>query len=337
MINHRKTIYFILLLLPFLIICISIFIGRYPLKIDTVIGVLGNQLFHLNADVTPIEKSVVWDVRLPRTLSGIAIGTALAVSGAALQGLFKNPLVDAGILGVSSGAGFGAVLSIILFSHVNAITFVFAFIFGMVAVFLSTMIAKIYKNTPTIMLVLGGVIVSSVFSALISLGKYMADPFNELPAITFWLMGSLANSNYHDLSIAMIPMSIGIIGIFIMRWRINIMAMGEIDAQTLGVNLKLSRTVLIIFTTLATAGAVSISGTIGWIGLIIPHISRMIGGNDNKILIPISISLGAFFLVLIDILSRTLTGAEIPLGVITALVGAPFYVYILKMTKGGGW
>lgn len=334
---NKKILYFILAILPFTILFLSIFIGRYPIHVDTVFGVLGQQVFNLNSNVTPIEKSVVWDIRLSRAIAGIAVGASLAVSGAALQGLFKNPLVDAGFLGVSSGSGFGAILAIIIFNSVNAFTFIFAFTFGIIAVFLSTMIARVYKSTPAIMLVLGGVIVSSVFSALISLGKYVADPFNELPAITFWLMGSLSNTNFEDLSIAIIPMAIGVLGILLIRWRINVMSMGERDAQTLGINLKLNRGFVIVFTTLATAGAVSISGTIGWLGLVIPHISRMIGGNDNKTLIPISMSLGAFFLVIIDILSRTITGSEIPLGIITALVGAPFYVYILKKTKGGGW
>jgi len=302
-----------------------------------VVDVLLYKIFNIETNTTLIEQALVWDVRLSRALSGLIVGGALSVSGASLQSLFKNPLVDSGILGVSSGSGFGAILSIIIFNQVSFYTIIFAFFFGLLAVFLSTLISKVYKTNPMIMLVLGGVIVSSVFSSLISLGKYVADPFNELPAITFWLMGSLASSNYSDLTVAVAPIFIGVTGMLLMRWRINVLSMGERDAKTLGINTGLNRALIIIFTTLATAGAVAVAGTIGWIGLVIPHLGRMLVGNDNRQLIPVSLSLGSFFLVLIDIISRTITGGEIPLGILTSLIGAPFYVYILKITKGSGW
>jgi iron complex transport system permease protein len=331
---HKKVFYAILIILPLAIVFTALFIGRYPLSIGKVLSILA---MRSSDSITDIENAVVWDVRLPRAVTGAIIGAALAASGAALQGVFKNPLVDSGILGVSSGAGFGAVFAIILFNGLNAFTFMFAFAFGILAVLLSVWIAKVHDRTPSIMLVLGGVIVSSVFSALISLGKYVADPYNELPAITFWLMGSLANSNFKELGLVILPIGIGIIGIFLLRWRVNVLSLGERDAKTLGIDLNANRGALILFTTLATAGSVCISGTIGWIGLIIPHVGRMIVGNDNKILIPVSMSLGAFFMVFIDILSRSITSGEIPLGILTAITGAPFYVYILKKTKGGGW
>jgi len=337
MIRKRKILVFGLLILPISILTFSLFVGRYPTSFDLVIDVLLFKIFSIETDTTLIEQALVWDVRLSRALSGLIVGGALSVSGASLQSLFKNPLVDSGILGVSSGAGFGAILSIIIFNQVSLYTIIFAFFFGLLAVFLSTLISKVYKTNPMIMLVLGGVIVSSVFSSLISLGKYVADPFNELPAITFWLMGSLASSNYSDFRVALIPILIGITGMFLMRWRINVLSMGERDAKTLGINTGLNRALIIIFTTLATAGAVSIAGTIGWIGLVIPHLGRMLVGNDNRKLIPVSLSLGSFFLVFIDIISRTITGGEIPLGILTSLIGAPFYVYILKITKGSGW
>ena len=212
-----------------------------------------------------------------------------------------------------------------------------ALFFGILAVCLSYMIGRIYKTSPVIMLVLGGVIVSSVFSALISFAKYVADPYEQLPTIVFWLMGSLASARIEDIAIAGIPMTLGMLGILAVRWQVNVLSMGDKEARTLGVNTRLIRGVIIVSATLATAGAVCISGVIGWIGLVIPHISRMLAGNDNKILLPLSISLGACFLILVDNLGRIITGSEIPLGILTALVGGPFFVYLLKKTKGGGW
>jgi len=273
---------------------------------------------------------------MPRAILGALVGGCLSISGAAFQGIFRNPLVNSGILGVSSGAGFGAALAIILFNAI-APTYIFAFAFGILAVILSYLIARVYNATPTIMLVLGGVIVSSVFSALISLTKYVADPMDQLPAIVFWLMGSLASARYQDIAIAGIPMLIGIGGMLAIRWRINVMSMGDKEAQSLGINPVLNKGIVIACATLATAGAVCVSGIIGWVGLVMPHIGRMLVGNDNRVLIPTSLSLGACFLILVDNLGRMLTGSEIPLGILTALVGGPFFVYLLKRTKGGGW
>jgi iron complex transport system permease protein len=288
------------------------------------------------ANVSDMASTIVWDIRLPRAILGAMVGGCLAVSGAAFQGLFRNPLVSSGILGVSSGAGFGAALAILLFSSTAPI-YIFAFVFGGLAVLLSYLIGKVYNTTPTVMLVLGGVIVSSVFSALISFAKYVADPTEELPAIVFWLMGSLATARYRDIAIAGIPMAIGVIGLIAIRWRINVLSMGDKEAHSLGINTSLNKGIVIACATLATAGAVCVSGVIGWVGLVMPHIGRMLVGNDNRVLIPASLSLGACLLVLVDLLGRMITGSEIPLGILTALVGGPFFVYLLKKTKGGGW
>jgi len=214
---------------------------------------------------------------------------------------------------------------------------VLSFIFSLIAVFFSYLIGRIYSTVPNIMLVLGGVIVSSIFSALISFLKYVADPFDELPTIVFWLMGSLANADYREISISLIPILAGTLGLFALRWRINVLSLGDKEARSLGLNTRLYKIAVVVFTTSATAGAVSVSGIIGWIGLVIPHIGRMIVGNDNRYLIPASMSIGACFLILIDNAGRMLTGSELPLSILTALVGGPFYVYLLKRTKGGGW
>jgi len=321
---------------PFLAVLLSLSVGRYPVEALAVIQVIWCKITMQPCPIDEIYQAVVWDIRLPRAILGAMVGGCLAISGASFQGLFRNPLVNAGLLGVSSGAGFGASLAIILFDNV-LLTYVFAFGFGMSAVILSYLIARVYKATPTIMLVLGGVIVSSIFSALISLLKYMADPTNELPAIVFWLMGSLASARFSDIKVAGLPMLIGVSGLLLLRWRINVLSMGDREAHTLGLNTTLNKGIIIACASLATAGAVCVSGIIGWVGLVIPHIGRMLVGNDNRILIPVSFSLGAVFLVIVDDVSRILTGGEIPLGILTALVGAPFFVYLLKKTKGGGW
>ncbi|MDD3364335.1 MAG: iron ABC transporter permease [Syntrophomonas sp.] len=317
-------------------IFITLFIGRYPVSIPVVAQILWCKFTFSSCNLPDIYQTLVWDIRMPRAILGALVGGSLAVSGAAFQGLFRNPLVSSGILGVTSGAGFGAALAIILF-HATVPIYISAFFFGGLAVLLSFLIGRVYNTTPVIMLVLGGTIVSSVFSALISFTKYVADPTNELPSIVFWLMGSLASARYQDIVIAGIPMLVGIVGLVAVRWRINVLSMGDKEAHTLGINTKVNKGIVIVCATLATAGAVCVSGIIGWVGLVIPHIGRMLVGNDNRVLIPTSLALGACFLILVDNLGRIITGSEIPLGILTALVGGPFFVYLLKSTKGGGW
>lgn len=332
----KKSITVFLVICPLSLIFLSLFVGRYPISVIAVFKMLWSKLTLSYYDLPGIYQTVVWEIRMPRAILGALVGGALAISGTAFQGLFRNPLVSSGILGVSSGAGFGAALAILLF-NTQVSVYLFAFLFALLAVLFSYLIGKIYNTTPTIMLVLGGVIVSSVFSALISFIKYVADPYDKLPAIVFWLMGSLASARTEDIKIAGIPMLIGIAGIWALRWRINVLSMGDREAHSLGLSTALNKGLIILFATLATASAVSVSGTIGWVGLIIPHIGRMLVGNDNKRLIPASFSLGASFLILVDLTGRMITGSEIPLSILTALIGAPFFVYLLKMTKGKGW
>ncbi len=326
----------LILIAPFLCVLLSLCIGRYHISPGEVVLILWKSLFNPAEIKDGIPYGIVMDIRLPRAILGVLVGGALAISGAAFQGLFKNPLVSSSILGVSSGAGFGAALGILFFQTVSVI-YPLALLFGILAVCLSYLIGRIYNKTPSIMLVLGGVIVSSVFSALISLVKYVADPYEQLPSIVFWLMGSLATARYEDLVLAAPPVVVGVIGLLCVRWRINVLSMGDKEAHALGVNTGLTKGIVIVSASLATAGAVSVSGVIGWIGLIIPHICRMLVGNDNRILIPVSFSMGACFLILIDITGRVLTGGEIPIGILTALFGGPFFVYLLKKTKGRGW
>lgn len=328
---HKKGLWIAgLTILPLLLMMLSLFIGRFPMTLADVVGTLFNP-----SHSTPDRFSVIWQLRLPRALAAAFVGASLSVSGAAFQGVFRNPLVNSGILGVSNGAGFGAALSIVLFG-IGIYTYIFSFAFAVLAVVLSYLSGRIYGSTPNIMLILGGVVVSGFFGALTSIMKFTADASTQLPAITFWLMGSLASINYSHF-IALIPMSVGIAVIFLSRWKINVLSMGDKEAAALGVNVRVYKGLIIGGATLSTAAAVSISGVIGWIGLVIPHICRMLIGNDNDLLIPMSISFGASFLILIDIIARNISTTEIPIGILTAVIGTPFFVYLLKKTKGGSW
>ncbi|MDN5298059.1 MAG: iron complex transport system permease protein [Clostridiales bacterium] len=324
-------------LLPFAAMLAALFLGRYPISFIEVLQRLWLGITTWHYDVQDVVAGVIFQIRLPRAILGFFVGGALAVSGAVLQGIFRNPLVDAGMLGVSNGASFGAVLGFIFFNGRYGAVILLAFSFGLLAVWMSYRIASAYRSTPTIMLVLGGVIVSSVFSALVSFGKYIADPYDELPGIVFWLMGSLANTGYRELMIAIFPISISFFVIYLMRWRMNVLSLGDLEAFSLGVNIRRTKGILIACSALMTAAAVAVSGTIGWIGLVMPHMIRMLIGSDYRTLLPLSFALGGGFLVIVDIFARSISSAEMPIGIITALVGAPFYVFLLRRTKGRNW
>lgn len=319
-----------LFVLPFVFVLVSLFFGRYPLPVKDVISALFQPQSVSNACRVAVRQ-----LRLPRALAAAFVGASLAVSGAAFQSTFRNPLVSSGILGVSNGAGFGACVAIVCLGG-GVFTYLLSFIFALAAVILSYFAGRIARVTTAITMILGGTIVGAFFSALVSVMKYIADPYSQLPGITFWFMGSFASVGYSQL-FALIPMSMGMLLIFLSRWRLNVLSMGDREAASLGLDVRLCRFLVIGGASLCTAAAVCISGTIGWVGLVIPHIGRMIIGNSNQKLIPVSISLGACFMVLVDLLSRTLTGAEIPVGILCALIGTPFFVYLLKKTKGGGW
>ena len=326
--NLRFAIAAGLVLLPLLCILVSLFFGRYPLPLrDVLLALFRPQEVPLAARVA------VWQLRLPRAIAAAFVGASLAVSGAAFQSAFRNPLVNSGILGVSNGAGFGACVAIVFFGG-GVFTYLLSFLFAVAAVLLSYFAGRISRVTTTITMILGGTIVGAFFSALVSIMKYLADPYSQLPSITFWFMGSFASINHSHL-LAAIPMGIGILLIFLSRWRLNVLSMGDREAASLGLDVRRCQILVIGGATLCTAAAVCISGTIGWVGLVIPHIGRMIIGNSNQKLIPVSISLGASFLVLMDLIARTLTGAELPIGILCALIGTPFFVYLLKKTKGG--
>lgn len=326
----------LLLILPVLFFVGTLCIGRYHVSFTEVWSTLSGALTGSETDIPLRTQTVILSVRLPRAVQGLLVGASLAASGACFQSLFRNPLVSSGMLGVSAGSGFGAALAIILFGT-SAMAPTFSFAFGILAVILSYLTGKISGGSPTVTLVLGGTIIQSIFSALLSLLKYLADTETQLPAITFWLMGSLASTKTQNLWLSDGPMIIGLIGMIVISWRLNVLAMGDREAKTMGLNVAANKVAVIAFATLATAGAVSISGVIGWVGLVVPHICRMIFGSDNRKLIPASISIGACFMVLVDTICRSLTAGEIPLGIVTAIVGGPFFIWLLKRTKGGSW
>ena len=334
--KNRKVLLITLVALPVVFFFISLMCGRYEISFQKVIGIIGSRFLPINPYWTSIEESVVINLRLPRVLLAMLIGAGLSVSGASFQGIFRNPLVSPHILGVAAGAGFGGVLAMLLFDHPASI-FISAFIFGVVAMITAYLMSRVGKVTPILMLVLSGVIVGAFFTAMISLLKYVADPTDELPSIVFWLMGSLATASYEKLAIVAIPILICIITLFLLRWRINIVSLGDEDAQALGIDVEKTRWLIIICVTIIVALSVSISGIVGWVGLAIPHIARMLVGPDHKVLLPTSISFGAVYLVCIDDIARSLTPAEIPLGILTAIVGAIIFGYLLKKTHGGGW
>lgn len=321
-------------ILVFLFI-ISFALGRYPVLPLDVIKVLVSQVIPMDPTWSGTIETVVMQIRLPRILAAVLIGASLALAGVSFQGLFRNPLVSPDILGVSSGAGFGAALAILLNGNWAAIE-ISAFVFALLAVGISYFVSKMVKGNPTLSLILAGMAIGALFSAFLSLMKYAADPINQLPAITYWLMGSLASINNHDLVFAAIPMLAGILILILIRWRFNVLAMGEEEARALGVDTGKLRFIIVICCTMITAASVCISGTIGWVGLVIPHIGRLLVGPNHQRLLPVCLLLGAAYLLLIDDIARLVASVEIPIGILTAIIGAPFFIYLLN--RGGkGW
>ncbi len=316
-----------------LVVVSSLSLGRVNIPFFQTLKILFSPVFSLEPDWSSTTYSVVMDVRLPRVLAGVLVGAALSISGASFQGVFQNPLVSPHILGVASGAGFGAALAILFFDNLFLIYFT-SFIFGLASVAMTYALSRVYKMTPVLMLVLSGIVVGSLFSALTSLLKYIADPMNKMPAIVFWLLGSLNHVSFRNLLITA-PLFIICIAVLLMvRWQINLLSMGEEDAKSLGVNTETLKVLIIVSATIATASAVCISGIIGWIGIMIPHIGRLIVGPDHKYLLPISMVIGAAYLVAVDTIARTALATEIPIGILTAIFGAPVFAFLLRKSQG---
>jgi iron complex transport system permease protein len=304
-------------------------VGRYPVSLSDLLSVIAAKLTGRAADVPAAVENVIWQVRGPRVLAAAMVGAALAVAGTAFQGLFRNPLVSPDLLGASSGAALGAVLGIYFSLGVFAIQS-FAFIGGLVAVAAVYAIGSAVRaRDPVLVLVLTGVVIGSLLGAGVGLVKYLADPYNQLPAMTFWLLGSLAAVNAADLVPLFGPVAVGTLMLLLLRWRMNVMSLPDEEARALGIPTGPLRIVIVAAATLVTSASVATAGIIGWVGLVVPHIARTLVGPDFARLIPAAALLGGGFLLVIDTLARTTAAIEIPLGILTALVGTPFFIWLL--------
>ena len=312
---------------------VSLLLGRFPISPAEALAMLANQVAPdlIEPTWTNQQASIFFNVRLPRIVLALLIGCCLASAGAAFQGTFQNPLVSPDLLGASQGAALGAAIAILMGLSSIQIS-MWAFVFSLITVGLVVFISMHARGNPITVVILAGVMVSSLFSAGVSYTKLVADPNDTLPAITYWLMGSLTGAKFADIKLVIVPMVIGLATLFALRWRINILTMGDDEAATMGVNARLVRLLVMVAATLVTASSVAISGMIGWVGLVIPHLCRMLIGCDYRKLLPASMVMGAGFLLLVDDVARVATTMEIPIGILTAFVGAPFFLYLI--TKG---
>ncbi len=311
-------------------------VGRFPVPLGGVVQTLAAHLFPVHSAAGQVEQNVVWLVRLPRVLVALLVGGGLGIAGAALQAIFRNPLVSPEIIGVSSGASFGGAL-VLLLGLGSVYLVAGAFVFGLVALAMLFAVTVGRTGTPMLMVVLGGVVIGSFFAALVALITYVADPYTTLPAIVFWLLGSVATSTYPKVLVAVVPILAGTVVLLLLRWRINVLSLGDEDAAALGVRPARMRSVVLVSTALIVAGAVAVSGVIGWVGLVIPHLARMWVGPDHRVLLPVSFLMGGAYLIVIDTLARTVTAGEIPLGVLTALIGAPVFFVLLRRNRDRIW
>lgn len=312
------------MLLPLVFAIVALCIGRYTIPLQEVISTL---LSPFGLEANENSEMIIWNVRLPRVIMALLVGAGLAVAGATFQAVFANPLASPDTLGVSSGAAFGAALAI-LFALNTAIVQSTAIIFGIIAIAVTFLLSRLKDNSNMLLIVLAGVIVSAFFTALVSAIKYVADPQEKLPEITYWLMGSLSGSSWQDLAFAAPLIVIGMIGIFLLRWRLNILMLSEEEIRSLGMKVAHIRWTVILLATMMIAASVSVVGQVGWIGLVIPHIARAIVGTDHRKIIPVCISMGAAFLVIIDTISRSVVAGEIPLSILTAIIGAPLFAFL---------
>ncbi len=320
-----------IILAPFITAVLCLGIGRYHLDPAETLRVLFSPFSGYLPE--PAAISVIFNVRLPRILLALFVGAGLSVAGASFQSLFGNPLATPDTLGVVYGASFGAAMTL-LFTHNMLLVQAAALATGLLALLFTTSISRLRGKTSIIMVVLSGMVVSSLFQALVSLVKYVADHDEQLPAITYWLMGSMSRSSMSGIILGLPIILAGIIILILMRWRLNILSLQEDEAQSLGINVKRLRLAVMVASTMITASCVSLCGQVGWVGLLIPHAARMLYGSDNRRIIPVSVGLGSSFMVVIDTFARAATAAEIPVSILTALIGAPFFILLLRKTGG---
>lgn len=315
---------------------ISVVLGRYPITIRQSFDIIADHLLSglgitadSSASWTKTQASLLLNHRLPRILMACLVGCCLSTAGATYQGVFRNPMAAPDILGASSGAAFGAALGI-LWGLDGWRTILLAFFTSLVTVGLVIFMGNRMRGKRILGIILAGIMISSLASSGTSFVKLVADPNDQLPAITYWLMGSLNGTNPAEVTFVLLPMLIGLAPIFILRWRINMLTLGDDECRTIGINAGRLRLIMIISATLMTAASVSVSGMIGWIGLVIPHFARRIVGDDYRRLIPVSMLFGAIFLLIVDDFSRNLATTEIPIGILTSMIGVPFFLYLIS-------
>ena len=322
----KKRTVVILILLPIITALICICAGRMGIGPADVF-----KTFFGSKEISGNVRITVMNIRLPRILLGLLCGAGLSLAGCCFQGFFSNPLATPDTMGVAGGASFGAALGLLLGFNMIGVQLL-SFGMGIAAVFLTKAAASGREHGPAV-LVISGIMVGALFSALVSLVKFLADSESQLPAITYWLMGSLGGTGYKKLALGAPIIIIGIIIIFLLRWRINLLALSEDELIASGTNVKLLRSLVVICATAMTASVISMCGQVGWVGLIVPHMCRLIWGQDNAKLIPASISIGAAFMVVVDTLARSISAAEIPVSILTAIVGAPFFISLLNSKR----
>ena len=326
--RHRRSV---VIMSIALVLCVlsSFTLGRYPVSLSELLGVLG---YKLGLPITPFwtasVEAAVWNIRLPRVILSVLVGACLAAAGGAYQGVFQNPMASPDILGASAGAGFGAALAILLGASSMGIT-VGAFVSSLMTVALVFTVSRHARGDRVLGLVLAGIMISSLFQAGTSFLKLVADPNNQLPQITYWLMGSLSGAKWSDIGFVLLPMLAGLIPLLALRWQLNVITMGDDEARAMGVNPQRIRLWIAVCSTLVTASAVSVSGMIGWVGLVIPHMMRRLVGSDYRCLMPASMLGGGIFLLIVDNVSRNATTAGIPIGILTAFIGAPFFLWLI--------
>lgn len=326
--RNKKIILFILILIFIFVFILSFFLGKYPISMNDFFKSVVSQFVEIEHTWETQVDTVLFNIRFPRIIMAVVIGAGVSVAGATYQALFQNSMISQDILGASQGAAFGAAIAL-FFSLSYSKVILFSFSFGILAVVLVLSINKLLRTQTTLTLILIGMLIGTLFSSGISYLKLVGDPLNTLPAITYWLMGSLSSIKMQNVHTSAPIILIGMIPIFVLRWRLNIMTLGEEEAMSLGINTKLLRLILIFSATLITAAAVSVSGLIGWVGLIVPHFSRMLLGNDNRYSLIATALIGGSFLLAVDDLARILTTSEIPIGILTSFIGAPIFLSLI--------
>lgn len=328
---NKKLVSALVACLPFIAALCCIGIGRYHISLPDTVRTLLSPL--TGAAVAPTDYSVLFSIRLPRILLALAVGMGLAVSGAAFQSMFSNPLATPDTLGVASGSAFGAAIGL-LFGQNLIVVQLCALVMGISALAVTYWISRIQGSRNIIMVVLAGIVMSSLFQAFVSFVKFAADPQDVLPSITYWLMGSMSSASYRSLLLGLPFILVGSITILLLRWRLNIVSLGEDEAKALGGRVRLVRFLIMGAATLVTASCVSMCGQVGWVGLLVPHIARLLCGSDNTRIVPVSMGLGSVFMVLVDTLARSVLASELPLSILTAVIGAPFFIILLRKMGG---